>query len=78
MAYSWVHQVAHILENHDHLDGTGVRLQFEELLPTMQAQQQSVAALGDALANFLKVTDSSAPGLFSTSEKPGLPRTKND
>lgn len=78
MAYSWVHQAAHILENHDHLDATGVRLQFEELLTTMQAQQKSVAALGDALANFLKVTASYAPGLFSTYDKPGLPRTNND
>ena len=77
-AYRWIHQVAHILENHDKLDGAGVRLQFEGLLTPMQAQQESVVPLGDALTNFFKVTESYAPGLFSTYDKPGLPRTNND
>jgi hypothetical protein len=66
------------LENHDKLDGAGVRLQLEAVLATMRAQQDSVASLGDALANLLKVTASYAPGLFYTYDKPGLPRTNND
>ena len=78
VAYGWVHQAAHILENHDELDGAGVRQQFEELLTTIRAQQSNVAPLADALAHFFKVTESYAPNLFHTYDKPGLPRTNND
>lgn len=44
----------------------------------MQAQQSNLAPLADALANFFKVTESYAPNLFHTYDKPGLPRTNND
>lgn len=55
-----------------------MRQQLEKLLSTMQAQQEKVAALGDAVEHFLKVTASYAPGLFHTYDRPGLPRTNND
>jgi hypothetical protein len=66
------------LENHQQLDGAGVRQQLEGLLATIQAQRESMASLADALAHFLKVTASYAPGLFYTYDQPGLPRTNND
>jgi hypothetical protein len=78
IAYEWVHQVADILENHDDLDGSGVSRQLQAQLSIMQEHQDQVAALGDVVTRFSKVTAHYAPGLFHTYDVADVPRTNND
>lgn len=77
MAWEWVHQAASILENHAHLDGAGVQEQLQALVSTMQDQQDQVAALGNVVETFRKVTAHYAPGLFYTYDVPDVPPTNN-
>src|SRR5260370_7121294 len=73
IAWEWVHQVASILENHDHLNGTGVQEQLQAQLSMMQDHQDQVAALGDVVERFTKVTANYAPGLSYPHDTPSLP-----
>jgi hypothetical protein len=75
--YGWVHQIAHVLGE------TDVRLEerqmrFFMILWHMQQQARQLAPRWQqAIARFLKVTQSSAPHLFSCYRIPDLPRTNN-
>jgi hypothetical protein len=77
-AYEWVHQITDILANPHQLKGAEVRQQLEDLLSTMQRQQDKVAVLGNVVEHFAKVTANYAPGLFYTYDRLDLPRTNND
>jgi len=76
--HEWLHQAAHLLDNQDNLDGAAVQRQLEDLLATVQQQQEKVAVLADAVEHFVKVTANYLPGLFHTYDVPDLPRTNND
>lgn len=77
-AYGWVHSAAHILKNHEGLDGAGVRARMRGLLGAMSRHRARAGDLEDAAAHFLKVTRSYWPGLFPGYDVPDLPRTNND
>lgn len=77
-AYGWVHSAAHILNNHDRLDGAGVRDRMRGLLGAMSRHRARAGHLEDAVAHFLKVTKSYWPGLFHCYDVADLPRTNND
>jgi hypothetical protein len=55
-----------------------VRAQYEAILQDMVDYQARVSSLAPAIEQFLKVTNSFAPGLFYCYDIPGLPRTNND
>jgi hypothetical protein len=78
VAFGWVHQVAHILANHEASDGQGVRRHLSGLIGAMTRHRQSAAELAGAVEHFLKVTRSYWPGLFHCYDSPDLPRTNND
>jgi hypothetical protein len=77
IAWQWLHQVASILQNHEHRDGAGVQEQLQAQLSTMQDHQDQVAALGNVVEIFSKVTANYAPGLFYTYDVPDVPPTNN-
>ena len=77
-AFDWVHQAATILDNDLNLRGQAVRQQFEQLLQTMENNQQQAGTLTSGVEHFLKVTRSYAPGLFHCYDIEALPRTNND
>ena len=70
-AYALVHQVAHVLANHEDEKG-------QEVLQTMREQQASLGTLSRAIGMFLKVTQSYWPGLFHCYDVADLPRTDNE
>ena len=78
IAYDWVHQAAHILNNDAGLDVHFVQLCFQALLNAMSACQSWVGSLESGIIHFLKVTNSYWSGLFHCYSVPGLPRTNND
>jgi hypothetical protein len=78
VAFGWVHQVAHVLANHEASDGQGVRRRLSGLVGAMTRHRQSAAELAGAVEHFLKVTRSYWPGLFHCYDSPDLPRTNND
>lgn len=78
IAYDWVHQAAHILNNDAGLDVHFVQLCFQALLNAMSACQSWVCSLESGIIHFLKVTNSYWSGLFHCYSVPGLPRTNND
>jgi hypothetical protein len=77
--YGWVHQIAHVLGEEDEVLKEERQLRF--LLILMHMQEQS-GPLGprwqQAIAHFLKVTQSYGPHLFFCYQIPDLPRTNND
>ena len=77
-AYTLVHRAASLLNNDGKLSATQLRAQYEALLQEMAASKASVGSLAPAIEQFLKVTNSFAPGLFHCYDVPGLPRTNND
>jgi hypothetical protein len=77
-AYAWVHQVAHILNNHDEDSAVIVRRRFDGLLAATHRHRGKAGTLADAIGRFRKVTRSYRPGLFHCYAVPGLPRTNND
>ncbi len=77
-AYSWVHQAAHILANHEQQDGAGVRCQYEQLLATLTRQHTRDDWLGSVARTFLKVSANYGNGLFHCYDVPDLPATNND
>jgi hypothetical protein len=79
-AYKWVKRVARLLKNKARLPVKTLRRRLVQLLARMR---QAVArtdkpSVGANLRHFLKVTQSSWPGLFHCYESPDLPRTNND
>ena len=78
IAYDWVRQAAHILNNDAGLDVYFVQLCFQALLNAMSACQSWVCSLESGIIHFLKVTNSYWSGLFHCYSVPGLPRTNND
>lgn len=76
--YGWVHQLAHVLaEEEAPLEER--QLRFLLILMHMQEQASQLdPSWQQALAHFLKVTQSYAPHLFFCYQIAGLPRTNND
>jgi hypothetical protein len=77
-AYGWVHRAAGLLANANDEPGSMVQQQLAALLAEMRQEQDTVGALGPAVAHFLKVSASYWPGLFYCYEVAGVPRTNND
>jgi hypothetical protein len=77
-AYGWVHRAAHLLANHEELDGDGVRRRYEALLAELRHDRETAGAPALVVDHFLKVTASYWPGLFPCYDLAGLPRTNND
>lgn len=78
IAYDWVHQAAHILNNDAGLDVHFVQLCLSALLKAMSSCRSWVGSLESGIIHFLKVTDSYWSGLFHCYSVSGLPRTNND
>jgi hypothetical protein len=77
-AYKWVHQAAHILNNHDAEDAATVQRRFDGLVGAMTRHGASAGSLSQGVKHFCKVTRSYRPGLFHCYAVPDLPRTNND
>jgi hypothetical protein len=77
-AYTWIHQAAHILNNHADEDAATVQRRFNGLVGAMARHRDRVGSLSDAIDHFGKVTRSYRPGLFHCYAVPDLPRTNND
>jgi hypothetical protein len=77
-AYTWIHQAAHILNNHAEEDAATVQRRFNGLVGAMARHRDRVGSLSDAIDHFGKVTRSYRPGLFHCYAVPDLPRTNND
>jgi hypothetical protein len=77
-AYKWIHQVAHILNNHKDEDAATVQRRFNGLVGAMARHRDRAGSLSDAIDHFGKVTRSYRPGLFHCYAVPDLPRTNND
>jgi hypothetical protein len=78
-AYALVHHAAHLLANHDDLDGAALRQTYrDQVLAPLRAHQTDLGSLAPAATHFARVTASSWPGLFPCYDVPGLPRTNND
>ena len=77
-AYAWVHQAAHLLANAEQRDVSTLQQAYQQLLETMQEQQDRLGALAPAVAHFRKVTASYWDGLFQYDQVKDLPRTNND
>jgi|TARA_B100002003_G_scaffold200890_1_gene192406 hypothetical protein len=77
-AYAWVHSAAHILSNHEEMDGAGVARRLRGLLGAMSRHRSKTGPLEPAIVRFLKVTRSYWSGLFHCYDVPDLPRTNND
>ncbi len=78
-AYALVHPAAHLLANHDDLDGAALRQTYQEqVLTPLRAHQVPGDPLAPATAHFAKVTASYWPRLFHCYDVADLPRTNND
>jgi hypothetical protein len=78
LAYSWVHQAAHILVNAEEQDGPAVRAAFQQLVETMRTEQARAGTLSPAITHFLKVTASYGERIFHCYAVPDLPATNNE
>jgi hypothetical protein len=75
--YGWLHQLAHVLGEED-VRPEELQLRFLLILMHMQEQvSQLDPHWQQAIAHFLKVTQSYAPHLFFCYQIPDLPRTNN-
>jgi hypothetical protein len=77
-AYTWIHQAAHILNNHEDEDAATVQRRFNGLVGAMARHRDHAGSLSDAIDHFGTVTRSYRPGLFHCYAVPDLPRTNND
>jgi hypothetical protein len=77
-AFSWVHQAAKILANHEQTPAATVRRRLSGLLGAMSRDRQQAGELALAVDHFVKVSRSYWPGLFHCYEVRDLPRTNND
>ena len=78
MAFGWLHQAAHVLNNASEADVLLVRRAYRRLLAEIRQGAQTVGPLEPAVRHFLKVTRSYWPGLFVCYTRPDIPRTNND
>jgi len=77
--YRWVHQLAQVLDETKELSVEERQLGFQLILWHMQEHAgQLRGTWPQAIAHFLKVTQSYAPHLFFCYQVPDLPRTNND
>lgn len=77
--YALVHHAAHLLANHDDLDGPALRQAYQDqVLTPWQAHEAPEDPLATAAATFAKVSASYWPNLFHCYDVPHLPRTNND
>ncbi len=74
-AYKWIHQAAHILNNHEDEDAATVQRRFNGMVGAMARHRDRAGRLSDAIDHFGKVTRSYRPGLFHCYAVPDLPRT---
>jgi hypothetical protein len=77
-AYRWIHQAAHILNNHADEDAAMVQRRFNGMLGAMARHRDRAGSLSEAIKHFGKVSRSYRPGLFHCYAVPDLPRTNND
>ena len=77
-AYTWIHQAAHILNNHADEDAATVQRRFTGLVGAMARHRDRAGSLSAAIEHFGKVARSYRAGLFHCSAVPDLPRTNND
>jgi hypothetical protein len=77
--YGWVYQLAQVLDDANDLAVSERELQFQIVLLHMQQHAPQLSGtFQEAIAHFLKVTQSYAPHLFFCYQVPDLPRTNND
>lgn len=77
--YGWVHQLAQVLDDAKEMSVEERQLGFQVILLHMQQYAAQLrGAWPQAIAHFLKVTQSYAPHLFFCYQVPDLPRTNND
>ena len=77
--YGWVHQLAQVLDDANELSVAERQLGFQVVLLHMQRHAAQLRGTWpQAIAHFLKVTQSYAPHLFFCYQVPDLPRTNND
>jgi hypothetical protein len=77
--YALVHHAAHLLANHDELDGATLRQAYQDqVLSPWRAHAAPNDPLATAAATFAKVSESYWPNLFHCYDVPALPRTNND
>jgi hypothetical protein len=77
--YALVHHAAHLLANHDALDGAALRQAYhKQVLTPWRAHAAQGDPLAAAAAHFAKVSASYGPDLFHCYDVPDLPRTNND
>jgi hypothetical protein len=77
--YALVHHAAHLLANHDDLDGPALRQAYQDrVLAPLRAHEVQGDPLAAAAAHFAKVSASYWPDLFHCYDVPDLPRTNND
>jgi hypothetical protein len=72
VAFGWVHRVAHILSNHENIDGAGVRSGLSGMLGVMERFRSHAGAHSGAVGHSLKVTRSDQPGQFHCYDWPDL------
>lgn len=80
VAYRWVRQVAHLLQNRDERPVAEIRRRLSRLLNAMRqaAAQTEVDELRHQWQHFVKVTKRWRPGLFHCYQSADLPPTNND
>lgn len=77
--YSWVHQLAQVLDDANEMSVQERQLGFQVVLLHMHHHATQLSgAWPKAIAHFLKVTQSYGPHLFFCYQVPDLPRTNND
>ncbi len=77
--YGWVHQLAQVLDDTKERSVEERQLGFQVVLWHMQRHAAQLrGAWPQAVAHFLKVTQSYGPHLFFCYQVPDLPRTNND
>jgi hypothetical protein len=78
MAFGWLHQAAHLLNNSSGRNVRSLRQAYRRLLAKIRQGAHAVGPLESAVRHFLKVTASYWPGLFTCYARPEIPRTNND
>ncbi len=74
--YARVHHAAHLLANHDDLDGPALRQAYQDqVLVPLRAHAVQGDPLAAAAAHFAKVSASYWPDRFHCYDVPDLPRT---
>jgi hypothetical protein len=75
--YACVHQVAHVLSNHEQQEAKEVKRCFTKQLVRIQELAEETREHREPLLHFLKVTRSYEPHLFFCYQISELPRTNN-